>query len=110
MVIMVIALNIALATLCLGVAWKLHRFRYSLQRATRWLTQAEQNTELILQSAPNAILLGQFGAQYTRSQITGFGTLQHHFVRIAALLQLLRWISQRPVRPIPKRWKTAKPR
>jgi hypothetical protein len=100
---MVITFNIALAVLCLGVARKLYRFTQSLKCATRWLTKAERNTHIILHSAPNSILLGQFGAQYGKKQLTGLGQLQQQFVRLAALLQLLQWITQGPIRPISKR-------
>jgi hypothetical protein len=102
MVVMVIALNIALAVLCLGVALKLHRFKCWLQRTTRWLIDAEQNTDVALRIAPNYILLGQFGAQYGKRQMTGLGTLQQQFVRLAALIQLLAWMSQRPIQPFPR--------
>jgi hypothetical protein len=104
MVVMVIALNIALAGLCLGVAWKLYQFRRSLKRTTRWLRDAEQNTNFTLRSTPNYILLGQFGAQYGRKQMAGLSTLQQQFVRLAALMQLLQWMSQRQIQPIPRRF------
>jgi hypothetical protein len=104
MVVMVIALNIALAVLCLGVAWKLHRFKRWLQRTTRWLIDAECNTDLTLRSAPDYILLGQFGAQYGRRQMTGLGMLQQQFVRWTALIQLLAWMSQRQIQPLPRRF------
>ena len=100
---MVITFNIALAVLCLGVARKLHQIKQSLKRATRWLTEAERNTHIILHSAPSSILLGQFGAQYGKKQLKGLSQLQQQFVRLAALLQLLQWITQRSIRPIPKR-------
>jgi hypothetical protein len=103
MLIMVITFNIALAVLCLGVARKLHQIKQSLKRATCWLTEAERNTHIILHSAPSSILLGQIGAQYGKKQLTGLSQLQQQFVRLAALLQLLQWITQAPLRPIPKR-------
>lgn len=102
MLIMVITFNIALAVLCLGIVKKLHRIKQSLKRATRWLTEAERSTHIILHSAPSSILLGQFGAQYGKQQLTGFRQLQQQFVRLAALLQLIQWITQAPIRPIPK--------
>jgi hypothetical protein len=102
MVIMVITLNIALASLCLGIVWKLRRIERSLKRTTRWLTNAERNTDLVLHSAPNYILLGQLGAQYGRKQMTGLGTMQQQIVHLAALLQLIQWMSQRQIRPIPR--------
>jgi hypothetical protein len=104
MVIMVIALNIALAVLCLGVAWKLHQFKRWLRRTTRWLIDAEQNTDFTLRSAPDYILLGQFGAQYGKRQMTGLGTLQQQFVRWVELIQLLAWMSQRKIQPFPRRF------
>jgi hypothetical protein len=102
MVIMVITLNIALATLCLGIALKLHRIQRALKRTTRWLTDAERNTDFALHSAPEFILLGQIGAQYSKRQMTGLNALQQQFVRLAALVQLLQWIGQRQLWPIPK--------
>jgi hypothetical protein len=104
MVIMVIALNIALAVLCLGVAWKLHQFKRWLQRTTRWLIDAEQDTDFALRSAPDYILLGQFGAQYGKKQMTGLGTIQQQFVRWAALIQMVAWMSQRQTQPFPRRF------
>jgi hypothetical protein len=100
MVVMVIAFNIALSILCLGIAWKLHQFKRSLRRTTRWLTRAQHNTNVVLLSAPHQILLGQSGAQYGRRQVAGLTTLQQHIVRLAALLQLLQWICGRPIQPI----------
>jgi hypothetical protein len=101
---MVIALNIALAVLCLGVAWKLHQFKRWLQRTTRWLIDAEHNTDFTLQSAPDYILLGQFGAQYGKRQMMGLSTLHQQFVRWAALIQMLQWMSQRQIQPFPRRF------
>jgi hypothetical protein len=104
MVIMVLALNIALAVVCLGIAWKLHQFKRWLQRTTRWLIDAERNTDFSLRSAPDYILLGQIGAQYGKRQMTVCGTLQQQFVRWVALLQLLTWIGQRPIQRLPRRF------
>jgi hypothetical protein len=107
---MVITFNIALAVLCLGVAQKLHRIEQSLKRTTRWLTEAERNANAVLYGAPGSILLGQLGAQYGKKQLTGLRQLQQQFVRLAALLQLLQWITQGSIRPIPKRLSSGKKR
>ncbi|WP_404784013.1 hypothetical protein [Altericista sp. CCNU0014] len=103
MVIAVISFNIALAALCLGIAWKLRQAKRSLRRATRWLVNAERNTSRVLSRAPYHILLGQSGVQYGRGQIAGLGALQQQIARFAALLKLLQWMGRRPLQPIPRR-------
>lgn len=109
MLIAVISFNIALAALCLGIAWKLRQARRSLRRATRWLTQAERNTDRVLRRAPYYILLGQSGTQYGRSQLAGLSTLQQQIVRFTALLKLLQWMRQPQLRPFPRQL-TARPK
>jgi hypothetical protein len=103
MLIVVISFNIALATLCLGIVWKLRQARRALQRATRWLTHAEQNTDRVLSRAPYYILVGQSGVQYSRTQLTGLSTLQQQITRLVALFQLLKWMRQPQLRFLPER-------
>ncbi len=103
MLIAVISLNIALAALCLGIAWKLRQAKRALRRATRWLNHAERNTDRVLSRAPYYILLGQWGTHHSRKQITGLSTLQQQITRLAALFKLLQWMRQPQLRSLPGR-------
>ena len=91
----VISLNIALAILCLIAVWKLHQSKRALRRATRWLINAEQNTDHILYPAPYYILLALSGVAQRQRQVAGLGTMQQQVTRVAALLKLIQWIYQR---------------
>ncbi len=100
----VISFNIALAILCLIVAWKLHHIKNTLRRATRWLINAEQNTDQILYPAPYYILLGQAGIAQRQRQVAGIRAIQQQVIRFATLLKLLQWIYQRQAESIQGRF------
>ena len=91
----VISFNIALAILCLIVVWKLHQTKRALRQTTRWLINAEQNTNQVLYSAPYYILLAHSGLAQRQRQVNGLSTMQQQVIRFAALLKLLQWIYQR---------------
>lgn len=96
----VIGFNIALAILCLIAVWKLRQAKRALRRATRWLTNAEQNTEQVLFQAPYYMLLGQSVVVQSHRQVAGFGILQRQVIRFVALLKLMQWIQQRQTWPM----------
>jgi hypothetical protein len=103
MVTMVITLNIALAILCLVIAWKLHQIKHSLRRATRWLIIAERNTDRFLYEAPYFILLGQSGVKYGRGQMNRLSALPQQMIRLFALLKLFQQVRQHHVRFLQRR-------
>ena len=90
----VISLNIVLAIFCLVAVWKLNQSKRALRRATRWLINAEQNTNQILYPAPYYILLAHSGVAQRQRQAAELGTIQQQFLRFAALLKLIQWIYQ----------------
>ena len=100
----VISFNIALAILCLIAVWKLHQIQRALRRATRWLINAEQNTNQVLYPAPYYILLAHSGVAQRQRQAAGLGTMQQQVLRFAALLKLIQWIYQRQAWSIQGRW------
>ncbi len=100
----VISLNIVLAILCLIAVWKLHQSKRALRRATRWLIDAEQNTDHILYPAPYYILLAHSGVAQRQRQVAGLGTIQKQLIRFAALLKLIQWIYQRQSWPTKSRF------
>jgi hypothetical protein len=101
----VISLNIALAILCLIAVWKLHQAKRALRRATRWLIDAEQNTDQTLYQAPYSILLTQSGVvQRQRQMAAGLGSMQQQIIRFGALLKLFQWVHQRQTRPTQRRF------
>jgi hypothetical protein len=103
MVTMVITLNIALAILCLGIAWKLHQIKHSLRRATRWLIIAEHSTDQFLYEAPYSILLGQSGIKYGREKMDDLNALPQQIIRLLAFLKLFQQVRQHQVRFLQRR-------
>jgi hypothetical protein len=96
MVSIVVSLNIGLAFLCLGVAWKLLQIRRKLRQFTKALIIAEQRTDRVLYNAPYYILKGQTGIQSLHNkQLFGLGPLQQRLDRLSAIYNLLRVGHQR---------------
>jgi hypothetical protein len=90
MVAIVLSLNIGIAFLCLGIAWKLLQFRQKLQRVTHALIIAQRKTDQVLCNAPHYILMGQTGTAHLQKQLLGLGPAQQSLLRWFTMFTLIR--------------------
>ncbi|MGB8701902.1 MAG: hypothetical protein WCD18_21005 [Thermosynechococcaceae cyanobacterium] len=89
MVTIVVGLNISLALFCLGIAYKVNRWRRSLRRATDGLRVATQATDRVLSPAPKYIFMGQTGTEQLRHYIANSSVSQPHLTTLWSILELL---------------------
>ncbi|HEY9826300.1 MAG TPA: hypothetical protein V6D19_12695 [Stenomitos sp.] len=93
MVSIVVSFNLALACLCLSIAWQLIRLRHCLQQLNRRLSRAEAKCDRILHAAPYYILLGQSGTQQFHRWLTSLPLVRQQAVRLVVLLRVLAQVS-----------------
>jgi uncharacterized membrane protein YccC len=91
LVVIVVVINVLLATYGFYLAWQIWRLRQALSRAADALTAAEHSAAQVLQGAPEAILKGEIGTQELRSR---YQDLQPKLRQAQQALTLLR-LSQR---------------
>jgi hypothetical protein len=68
MLIVVLILNLLIASCCWFTVWRLWQLRQTLSRVTKALTNAEQHSHTILQAAPVTILHNQSEVAQLRQQ------------------------------------------
>lgn len=93
MVIIVVMINLLLASYGFYLAWQIWQLRRALAQAADALIAAEQSTHNVLRNAPEAILRGELGARQLRQN---YQDLQPKFKQAKQALTLLR-LSQRLV-------------
>lgn len=93
MVSIVVSFNLALACLCLSIAWQLVRLRHCLQRLNRRLNRAEAKCDRILHAAPYYILLGQSGTQQFHRWLANLPPLRQQTTRLMVLLRVFAQVS-----------------
>ncbi|MEM1427775.1 MAG: DUF948 domain-containing protein [Cyanobacteria bacterium P01_H01_bin.130] len=94
--IAVIAINGALAVLCLVVAFYAWQLRRVLQEVTRSLTIAERATHGLLGNAPEGVLIGQGGVAWLRDVLQEQGEqMAPAIARLQQSLTLMVWVTNR---------------
>ena len=68
MITVVVCFNVLIALLCFYVAFKVWKFRQTLGKVADTLLSVERKAHSLLYGAPDAIIKGQLGANYLRSQ------------------------------------------
>ena len=68
MIAVVVCFNVLIALLCFYVAFKVWKFRQTLGKVADTLLSVERKAHSLLYGAPDAIMKGQSGANYLRSQ------------------------------------------
>jgi hypothetical protein len=85
-IVVVIILNLLIATGCLGMAWQVWKLRSALSKAADAMVSAERATHRVLSVAPQGIGKGETGVHHLRQQ---YRLLEVKLLRVQQILKLL---------------------